>query len=163
LVAAVIAGVLVIGGWAIANQILFRQQAQPIAFPHDLHAGNRQIACQYCHRGTVHGDIAGVPSVPECMECHQWMASIKDKPEVQKLISYATEGKPIKWFKVYQLPEHVRFTHEAHIARGFDCSECHGQVQEMRVLKMARNPTMGFCLNCHRKNKAPTDCTTCHK
>src|SRR5687768_3485523 len=142
LVAVVILSVLTYAGWEVAQNIMYAPQAQPIAFPHDLHAGNRQIACQYCHRGVNHADIAGVPSVQECMDCHQVV--LTDRPEIKKLTNdYWKAGKPINWYKVYQLPEHVRFSHQAHIARGFDCAQCHGDVQEMRVLTMANNPTMG--------------------
>ncbi|MBM3461491.1 MAG: cytochrome c3 family protein [Armatimonadetes bacterium] len=171
LVAVVILTLVTYVGWIVLDNVFYRQQAQPIAFPHDLHAGQRQIACQYCHRGVNHADIAGVPSVQECMDCHQAIPKLlKESVEVQKLKGYWDRKEPIKWFKVYQLPEHVRFSHQAHIARGFDCAYCHGQVQEMKVLKFPwtsawwHSPgTMGWCLQCHRDNKGPQDCSACHK
>jgi len=185
LVATVVLTVLTYAGWAIANEILFRQQAQPINFPHDRHVGIRKIACVYCHRGVFKGDIAGVPSVQECMDCHQVV--LKDSPEIKKLAAHwdakdPSKSTPINWFKVYKLPEHVRFTHQAHINRGIECASCNGKVEEMAVLTQSsrpipdwihlgdmksqtygHNPTMGWCVTCHRQNNAPTDCTTCHK
>lgn len=164
--------------WLVSDQILYRQEAQPIAFPHDLHAGeaNRAIACQYCHRGVHNGDSAGIPSVQECWECHRAIPTLlkddsKGHPGIailkQHWIGDGTMARPnpqpIQWWKVYELPDTVRFTHEAHIKHGFQCAVCHGKVQEMRVVTPAHNPTMGWCVSCHRLNGGPTDCTTCHK
>lgn len=197
-VTVVILSVLTYVGWLISDQILYRQQAQPIAFPHDLHAGNRQIACQYCHRGVHAADSAGIPSVQECWDCHRAIPELlkndsKDHPGIATLKAHyigqpsASNPKPtlghpnpqpIQWWKVYEIPDTVRFPHEAHIAH-FEafalkgetapregkmiCAICHGKVWEMRVVTPANNPTMGWCVSCHRENNAPTDCTTCHK
>lgn len=162
LVTVVVLAVLLYVGWVVADHFIYAPQAQPIAFPHDLHAGNRQIACQYCHRGVNHAEIAGVPSVQECMDCHRVV--LKDKPgELQKLRDAWAGKKPIEWYKVYQLPKHVKFSHQVHIARGFACDNCHGDVAAMRTMTMAKNPTMGFCVDCHRKNQGPIDCSACHR
>ena len=42
------------------------------------------------------------------------------------------------------------------------CSICHGDVQSMEKVVQVRPLKMADCLNCHRDNNAPTDCTTCH-
>ena len=42
------------------------------------------------------------------------------------------------------------------------CSICHGDVGSMTKVKQVRSLKMGDCVDCHRKNEAPTDCTTCH-
>ena len=175
-------------GWFVSNQILYKQQAQPIAFPHDLHAGSRQIACQYCHRGTAAGFSAGVPSVQECMDCHKGIKTLAvpplgtvdaaQHPDIDKLINkYWLAGggsvqdpkgpQPIQWWKVYELPDHARFAHAAHIAKGFDCAECHGDVKNMRVLTPSQGIGMGWCISCHRgkntlKAVGPQQCSTCH-
>lgn len=171
LVLGVILSVLVYAGWAISARVIYRQEAQPIAFRHDLMAGKRQIACQYCHRGVYKGDIAGVPSVPECMDCHnvvRGQAAGENAAEVDKLLQYWGNGKDpksIQWFKVWKMPKHVRFTHSAHVKKSVACETCHGNVKEMQVMTQANNPIMGWCVTCHRKPEynAPTDCTTCHK
>ncbi|HEY4001960.1 MAG TPA: cytochrome c3 family protein, partial [Candidatus Xenobia bacterium] len=61
---------LVIGFWAVFEWE-FRTEPQPIQFPHKVHAGERQIACTYCHTGAKKWDMAGVPSVQDCYQCHQ--------------------------------------------------------------------------------------------
>ena len=42
------------------------------------------------------------------------------------------------------------------------CSICHGDVASMVKVKQERSLKMGDCVDCHRDNGAPTDCTTCH-
>lgn len=148
----------------------FTPAEQPIAFPHSLHAGVRGIDCAYCHRGANNGYAAGVPSVTDCWQCHQGLTAkdpsgklVGERPEVEKLKSYVDNHKEIKWFKYYDMPEHVKFSHKAHINAGFQCAECHGDVAAMTAIKMKEKPVMGWCVSCHRANNAPTDCTTCHR
>jgi Cytochrome c7 and related cytochrome c/Class III cytochrome C family len=174
LVAVVVVTIVAYFGWMIADSIIYKQRAQPIAFPHSKHAGNRNIACQYCHRGTEHANIPGVPSVQECMECHSNMPEVAKRPEVAKLKEqYWDKKEPIKWFRVHQVAKHVHFPHQTHIAKGIECTECHGNVKEMDVMKPAfstKNPlgsspaTMGWCIQCHRKegNHGPIACNSCH-
>jgi nitrate/TMAO reductase-like tetraheme cytochrome c subunit len=42
------------------------------------------------------------------------------------------------------------------------CAICHGDVGSMTKVKQVRSLKMGDCVDCHRENSAPTDCTTCH-
>lgn len=150
----------------------WRVKAQPFPFNHQLHAGTRQIDCKYCHRGTDKGYMAGVPSVADCWSCHQNLTGpssqgdkgpVIDRPDVQTLLkTYVETKKEIKWYKVYDMPEHVKFPHKAHINAGLACVECHGKVEGMTVVKMNQVPHMGWCVGCHRQKNAPVDCTTCH-
>ena len=45
------------------------------------------------------------------------------------------------------------------------CSICHGDVGSMEEVqpKDGQSLKMGTCLDCHRDNNVPTDCTICHK
>ena len=45
------------------------------------------------------------------------------------------------------------------------CSICHGDVGSMKEVqpKDGQSLKMGTCLDCHRANNVPTDCTVCHK
>jgi hypothetical protein len=82
----------------------------------------------------------------------------------------ATQGT-IDWVRVHRVPDHVHFVHEAHI-RFFTaqdgveasavCSTCHGDVTATPKIRLNRDLKMGDCVDCHRDNGAPTDCTTCH-
>jgi len=150
----------------------WRVKPQPFPFNHKLHAGDRQIDCKYCHRGTDHGNSAGVPSISDCWSCHQNLTAtpkdsnvkpVMDRPDVKTLLTkYVEQKKEINWYKVYDMPEHVKFPHRAHINAGFECVECHGKVEEQTVVKMQQKPHMGWCIDCHRKNNAPVDCSVCH-
>lgn len=141
---------------------------QPIAFPHDLHAGKLGIDCLYCHYGAEKSPVANLPPVSTCMGCHKIAAT--DRPEVQKLTKYWEDQKSIPWVPVYWLPQHVKFNHKRHVRGGVACQECHGPVQTMKVVYQYSSLKMGWCISCHRERQAradiqnPTimDCLTCH-
>ncbi len=42
------------------------------------------------------------------------------------------------------------------------CQRCHGDVTATAKVQQNEPLKMGQCLDCHKKNSAPTDCTTCH-
>jgi len=183
LVGAIVTGVVL---W-IVQWSMTRPQTQPIAFSHQVHVGQRQISCFYCHTGAMKGDIAGVIAVQDCMQCHQTVAA--DHPEIQKISERWFKTKqPIVWAKVYKMPKHVHFSHRVHIAflsrNNPDaladpgktiCIKCHGDVPNMKVIgapvslpmvltgNMNPNTGMGFCVDCHRANGGPMDCTACHR
>ena len=142
---------------------------QPIAFPHTTHVQDLGLDCTFCHRNVTKGAAASVPSVSLCMTCHKVIG--KDLPEVEKLKGYAERGEPINWVRVHRVPDHAHFVHEAHIrffsekddvVASATCSICHGDVGSMVKVKQVRSLKMGDCIDCHRDNGAPTDCTTCH-
>ncbi len=135
--------------------------AQPVAFSHKLHAGTNGIGCRMCHAYAEHSTVAGIPSMARCFGCHKFVA--RDKPEVQKVIQAYQAGKVLEWNRVYRVPDHVFFTHERHLAAGLRCQTCHGEVQEMDVVRRVAPLTMGWCVDCHRQRNAPTDCLVCHK
>ena len=133
---------------------------QPIAFSHQLHAGTNQIDCAFCHRYARRSTVAGMPSVESCKGCHIIIAA--QRPEVQKLMAFWNQQKPIPWVKVYDLPDHVYFSHKRHLLADIECRTCHGDVAGMDQVRLAVDLKMGWCLNCHRQREAGTDCWTCH-
>ena len=48
---------------------------QPIAFSHQLHAGEMQISCLYCHFGAETSPHAGIPPASVCMNCHRFVTA----------------------------------------------------------------------------------------
>ena len=48
------------------------------------------------------------------------------------------------------------------VAPSGTCVICHGDVGGMLKVKQVQPLKMGDCIECHRQNSAPTDCTTCH-
>jgi mono/diheme cytochrome c family protein len=144
------------------------QPEQPIKFSHELHAGQNQIDCNYCHYGARKGKHSNIPSAGVCMNCH---AQIQEGPkygteEIAKI--YAAIGwdpetyqyiedyeeKPIKWIRIHNLPDLAYFNHSQHVTAGqIACQECHGPIQEMEEVYQYSSLTMGWCINCHRETQ----------
>jgi len=139
---------------------------QPIAFPHTVHARDDEIPCQFCHIYADRSQSAGVPPTSLCMNCHKVVGS--GLPEVEKLKQYWADRQPVEWQKVFDLPDHVYFSHQMHVQagenlaqidadKGFTCQTCHGAVEQMEKVYVAEwDPrldeaplTMGWCLTCH--------------
>jgi hypothetical protein len=133
---------------------------QPIAFSHRVHAGVKEIQCQFCHPYVNRSIHPGLPPVEKCLFCHQYI--IANHPEIQKEHNYFNTNTPTPWRKVFYLPEHVLFNHERHIKKEIACQECHGAVETMDRLK-AHRFKMGFCVGCHREKKVNIGCwLACH-
>jgi hypothetical protein len=139
---------------------------QPIAFPHNTHAGDFQIDCQYCHFSAERSVDAGIPPVQSCMGCHTVLSGRNTPEEVTKLREYWGRGEAIPWVRIYKVADHVKFPHMRHVAEdagNLECQECHGLVEEMGVIEEVEQPLkMGWCVDCHRENDASIDCTVCH-
>lgn len=139
---------------------------QPIKFSHKIHAGDNEIACQYCHNSVEKSRHAGIPTVNVCMNCHKGIGSgaeTGDK-EISKIHQaagfnfkkgiYEGPQNPIKWIKVHNLPDHVYFNHSQHVVVGKqDCANCHGDVKKMTVVEQKAPLTMKWCIECHRKTE----------
>ncbi len=139
----------------------FPTPVQPIAFNHKIHIA-KGMKCLSCHAGAALGPQAGIPSVTFCMACHQVIAT--NNPEIQKLASYAAEGREVPWQPVnwFYPAAHVRFWHAPHIRAGVDCTTCHGNVSQQTVAVRQSDLNMHFCLSCHREKEVSVDCATCH-
>lgn len=128
---------------------------QPIPFSHELHAGVYEIDCQYCHTGVEIAKNANIPSVNICMNCHSEIKT--DSPQIQKLYAAQESGRPIEWVRVHNLPDLAYFNHSQHVTVGeIECQTCHGEVQEMEVVKQFAPLTMGWCIDCHRNTDVNT-------
>jgi hypothetical protein len=135
--------------------------AQPVQFPHKTHI-KLGLDCVDCHIGADTRAAAGIPSVKQCMLCHQKLA--KEKPEVKKVIDYAVKGREIPWERVYgfRTDAMVMFRHAPHARAKVACARCHGDMTQAVVAVKAVSHNMGSCLTCHRQMNASQDCATCH-
>lgn len=164
----------VISAW-FGQPVIFGNEGpeQPIAFPHTIHAGTGEgqlgLDCTFCHRNVTKGAAATIPAVGLCMTCHKTVGD--DNLEIEKLRAFADAGDPVDWVRVHRVPDHVHFVHEAHIKYFSErdgilpsavCSTCHGDVAGMTKVRQVQPLKMSDCVDCHRENNAPTDCTTCH-
>ena len=76
-----------------------RRVPQPIAYPHKTHVVDNQMECLTCHVNADRSIAATIPSVTECMVCHE---NVKvESPEIQKLAAYAKAGEEPPWVRVY--------------------------------------------------------------
>lgn len=134
--------------------------AQPIAFSHAHHVAEVGIDCQFCHAYARRGPVAGIPSVQRCAGCHRVVLS--ERPEILTVLEYWENEEPIPWVRVHDLPDHVRFTHKAHVRAGVACETCHGDVAAMEAAVQVESLSMGWCVDCHKEQGATRDCLACH-
>jgi cytochrome c7-like protein len=123
-------------------------QEQPVPFSHDHHVAGLGIDCRYCHTTVEKSAFAGIPPTETCMNCHRQIWTNADLLEPVRE-SYRS-GTPIVWNRVNDLPDYVYFNHAIHVAKGIGCAECHGQVDEMPLMRQTASLQMEWCLECHR-------------
>ncbi|HTV90515.1 MAG TPA: cytochrome c3 family protein [Stellaceae bacterium] len=121
---------------------------QPVPFSHRHHVSGLGIDCRYCHTTVETSANAGMPSTEICMTCHSqiWTHADVLAPVRQSL----AQDEPLRWTRVYELPDYVYFDHSIHIAKGVGCTECHGPIGDMALTWKATTLYMSWCLDCHR-------------
>jgi hypothetical protein len=122
---------------------------QPVPFSHALHSGQLGIDCRYCHSNVEKSGHSNIPTAQTCMNCHNQIKT--DSPLLAPVRASFESGNPVPWVNVHEVPDYVYFNHAVHVARGVSCVECHGQINEMEVVKHAKPFSMGWCLECHRE------------
>ena len=93
------------------------------------------------------------------MQCH--LAIAADKPAVRQLAALPA-GSKIRWRRAYQVPDFVFFSHAEHANAQLACADCHGPVQERRVLMQEVSTNMVACMNCHAQRQVSNECFLCH-
>ncbi len=156
---------LLLGVFVHGKYFSDRSPIQPIEFSHTVHATDNEIPCQHCHIYAATTPVAGVPSVSKCMGCHKSVPSVRESPEILKLVDYWEKREPIPWIKVHDVPDFVHFTHKRHIKAGLACQECHGPVETMDRVTRVAPMRMPWCVECHTEREVENgrDCWTCHK
>jgi hypothetical protein len=121
---------------------------QPVPFSHKHHVGGLGLDCRYCHEGVEDAAFAGIPPTSTCMTCHSqlWTNAAVLAPVRNSL---ATDT-PLRWNRVYALPDYVFFDHSVHVRNGVGCTSCHGDMAEQPLTRQQTPLTMGWCLDCHR-------------
>jgi hypothetical protein len=126
---------------------------QPVKFSHVVHASDNQIDCQYCHTTVTNSKHAGIPDLNICWNCHSIVreGSHSGKHQINKVVEAWESGIPIQWTKVYNLQDHVFFSHAQHVKVGkVECATCHGDIAGMDRVRQVGDLSMGWCINCHR-------------
>lgn len=133
---------------------------QPIPFSHRVHAGVKQIQCEFCHPYVKRSIHPGIPPVAKCLYCHNYI--IANHPWIKKEHAYFNSNSPVPWKKAFYLPEHVLFNHQRHIRKEVACQSCHGRIETMDRIQTKRLK-MGFCIECHEQKNANVGCwLACH-
>lgn len=94
--------------------------------------------------------IAALDDKGRALVDEQWKGVVNSLTNDQKK---KVQG-PIEWIRIHALPDHAYFNHAQHVTVGkVECQTCHGQVQEMEVVKQHSPLSMGWCINCHRQTE----------
>lgn len=124
-------------------------KAQAIYFSHKTHSEKFGIKCLYCHYGAEKSPFSPIPTTYTCMVCH--IALGVENEQLDPVNFSFDEEKPLKWNRLYKLPEYTHFNHQRHIIAQIDCSSCHGEAERFDTLAIHTNMTMKWCLDCHRQ------------
>lgn len=121
---------------------------QDVPFSHSHHVAGLGIDCRFCHTSVEDGKFAGIPPTETCMTCHSQIWN--EAPMLQPVRDSFETGEPLEWIRVNDLPDFVYFNHAIHVNKGIGCVTCHGQVDEMPLMKKAETLHMAWCLQCHK-------------
>lgn len=116
-------------------------------FSHKLHVIEQEIECLSCHENaesSTTGQDNLMPSKQVCNNCH-------GEEEV---------GDPGLFPTVQDYS--VKFSHEAHMAAGLNCNDCHAQVSQKTMVGAYVLPDMSDCMDCHASKGISNECNTCH-
>ncbi len=149
--------VLVVGGFSLIAALLYRSgyytnvgeaQQQPVPFSHQHHVAGLGIDCRYCHTSVEQSSFAGLPPTSTCMTCHSqvWNTS----PMLAPVRESFQTNTPIQWNRVNAIPQFAYFNHSIHIRQGIGCATCHGQVDQMPLMRKENSLYMEWCIGCHR-------------
>ena len=168
-------------GWAGFPRAIYRSQAQPVDFSHQIHAEKAGAKCEDCHAFRDDGTFAGIPALDKCTGCHA--APMGSSSEEKRFIDeYVTPQREPAWLSYARQPENVYFSHAAHVKlASLKCETCHGglgssaslpRFQQDRISGYSRDirgaagrpgMTMDDCAACHRKHGLEYSCLDCHK
>lgn len=136
---------------------------QPIAFSHRAHVEN-QVDCSFCHDYYEDYDVAGIPRVEVCVDCHSLMVDDEDlDPSIQLIFEFDEAGEEVPWVRLYEIPKYAHFSHKWHVRAEVECQTCHGDIGMSDRAVRHMEYDMDWCLGCHEEREASVDCVTCHK
>ena len=161
-------------GWVIFPKLLYSQKRQPVDFNHALHNEEVEDGCESCHFFRDDGTYHGVPTLAQCIDCHEEVNG--EDPEEAKFVNeFVAKGREVPWLIYSRQPQNVFFSHAAHVKMGqMDCVTCHGHIGESESLRVYQeNRISGYSIDIWGKNIAGikrnswdrmkmNDCSNCH-
>ncbi len=162
LFSAVVMTIFFWGLFSIGNNSHFI--SQPIQFNHNLHVDEQEMECEECHVQVMNHQKASLPSLEICIDCHTEPMTESESEEI--LLNYINGETDIPWNRIYQVPDHVYFSHRRHVTLGnVECIQCHGDVKAL--IEPPGEPiiynTMDRCISCHEEHQVDNDCLACHR
>lgn len=177
------------GGWLIFPSVVYRTQAQPVSFSHEVHTGELVgMDCGSCHGFGQDGEFAGIPKLGTCAPCH--MAPMGET-EAERIFveTYVTQGREPEWLVYSQQPDNAWFPHATHVTlAGLACEQCHGDhgatgeprpYAANRISGYSRDVMDGApaaeggqgnggmrmddCIRCHQEQGLEHSCLDCHR
>ncbi len=127
--------VMLIVGWVIFPELLYSEKEQPVQFNHELHMYEVYNGCESCHYFREDGTFSGVPTLNECIDCHEYPIG-NTEAELNFVDNYVAQGKEVPWLIYSRQPDCVFFSHAAHVVKAeMACKTCHGPIETSTSLK----------------------------
>jgi len=163
--AVLLAVVLGIVGYRETSTPQFCRSCHEMGYYYDTwrHSSHQPINCEECHLGANVKDmiITKIGAMKEIMvhsAKRPVAAQVPRKANVADAVCRKCHEPPRGDLVYHQL----RITHDAHLARGMHCQECHSNVVHGGRTGFINTPSMAGCLKCHNGDKAPNNCNLCH-
>ncbi len=162
-------------GWVVFPKLLYSSKKQPIDFNHALHNELVHEGCESCHYFRDDGSYAGVPTLAQCIDCHE---EVNGESEDERIFveEYVAKDREVPWLIYSRQPDCVFFSHAAHVKMGnMDRVTCHGHIGESESLRVYReNRISGYSIDIWGENIAGIkrnswdrmkmdDCSECHQ
>lgn len=159
--AVLVTAAIVGAAWGGApSAVIFPAQREPLTFSHRQHLA-LGAACVDCHPSAATSRSAVdslMPAEAACRACHA--IDRKSQQGCETCHVGFVAGEPPA--RIYVPPPNLKFDHQAHVARGQDCTGCHGALTDVELAGRAALPSMDSCLQCHDDATASSACATCH-
>ncbi len=162
-------------GWVVFPKVLYSQKKQPIEFNHALHNELVEDGCESCHFFREDGSYHGVPTLDQCIECHEEVNG-EDPEEARFVNEFVANNREVPWLIYSRQPQNVFFSHVAHVKMGeMDCVTCHGHIGESESLPIYKqNRISGYSIDIWGRNISGIkrnswdrmkmdDCAECHR